>query len=427
MRILIALLLTLSVACPQPGVISEVAFDKDKGDFLYTYEVVNSEGPEEIILFGVYPLAPVYEVKSPKGWNLLINDGGRIVWTAGGEGIEPGKRICCFSFRSKYDLTFGYSEVKGEEAGFVEEVRVPGNEDVRVVVEVNPLIANLKLSRPTFFTLYIRTPPGLKGKEIDPESLFLQGAKPVAVRKVCDGTFMARFDPDHLLLSSRFTWNVYLWGRLRDGTPFLGIDSIVVEGDKNIRPLQGRRFKVNFRVSSSFELEADGKSCRVDISIPKEAHRALLKSLGDYRIYTEFPEVSCENLESYVGKRVAPWIAFGDINGDGREDAFLRVLTGKGRVKKVVELFLVSSADTYEVHSIWEEALVKDRPKFYGRPKEVLSPCKIGGVSGIWSMEILFGSDCIALSVGSHKELATFYYLYLNGRLERIEYAYEPP
>ncbi len=175
-------------------------------------------------------------------------------------------------------------------------------------------------------------------------------------------------------------------------------------------------------------LEVDLGGCSVYLSIPEEAHRDLVKSLGDYEIYTDFLGVTCEDLKAYTGKDLAPWAAFADINGDGRKDAFLRVLTGRGRVKKVVELFLVSSGNTFEVQKIWEEAKAGGKPKFYGRPKEVLSPCKIAGALGFWgwSVEILFKSDCIGLSLGSREEIATFYYIYLNGRIERVEHVYEP-
>ncbi len=422
------LILVFSASHSKPKVFYEVKFDETRGDYLYTYEVVNSERFEEIILFSLYPLAPVYEVKTPDGWSLLIKDGGRIVWTAKNKGVKPGESFCCFSLRSRYDGTLSYSEVRGEETLFIDEAWVPGNREAKVVVEANPLVVNLKQSRPRLLTLYIRIPPELKGKEIDPKSLFFQGAKPLMVRKVCEDTFMARFDLDYLLLSFHFTRDAYLWGKFRDGTPFLGFDWVLVEEDKEILPLRGSELRTTFKVSSSFSLVVNEKDCRVDLAIPEEAHRVLLKSFGNYEVYTEFPGVSCENLKAYTGKDLAPWVAFADINGDGRKDAFLRILTGNGRVKKVVELFLVSSGNTFEVQKIWEEAMAKGRPKFYGRPKEVLSPCKIAGALGSWgwSMKLLFKSDCISLSLGSKEELATFYYIYLNGRVERVEYVYEP-
>ena len=422
----VCLLLTVAFSHSYPEVRYEVIYDKTKEEYLYTYEIVNSECQEKIVLFSVYPLAPLYDVNSPEGWSVLVRNRGRIVWTADGEGVKPGESLCCFSFRSKYDRTLSYSEIRGERSGFIYEVLVPGNEEAKVAVEINPVMVNLRISKPRFLTLYIRIPPELKRKDIDLRSLFFQGAEPFMVRKLCDDVLVAKIDPDYLLLSSRFTSKVYLWGKFRDGTPFLGSDSVRVEEDRDIQPSEGRKLETYFRVSSDFSLKVDKKECRVDLTVPREAHRALTEHFGKYEIYTDFPVSICKNFSAYVRKNVAPWVALGDINGDGRRDAFLRILAGKGKVRKVVELFLVSSGDTYEVHRVWEEARLEGKPMFFGIPEKVLSPCGISGVSGTWGMEILLKSNCVALSLGFKKKYAIFYYIYLNGRVERIEYVYEP-
>ncbi len=426
LAVMVFILLIVSSSYSKVEVFSRVSFDKTKGDYVYTYGIEVTEDSEEIILFTLYPLAPIYQASGPDGWSVLLKDDARVVWIKNTKSVKHVKRLCCFTLRSKYDVTIGYSELRGENTVLIDEVRVPGNEKAEAYAEVNPVLINLELDKPSFLSLYIRMPPDLKGREIDPHSIFLQGARPFMLRKICDGTYLARFDPEYLLLSSYFTRNVYLWGRFRDGTPFLGKGWAVVAEDKKIRVTKGKRPRTGFRVGSDFSLYVDEKRCRIDLTLPAEAHRALIKSLGHYEVYTEFPGMTCENLKDYVGKSLAPWTAFVDLNGDGKKDVFLRVLAGRGRVKKIVELFLVSSGDAYEVHRVWEEVRMRGKPLFYGRPKEILSPCRMEGVSGTWSMKVYFRNDCLALSHGSIEELATFYYLYINGRIETLEYVYEP-
>lgn len=426
LAVMFFILLIVSSSYSKVEVLSRASFDKIKGDYIYTYEIEVTDDSEEIILFSLYPLAPVYQVSGPEGWSVLLWDEARVVWVKNTNSARNFRRLCCFTLRSKYDVTIGYSEVRGKETILIDDVRIPGNEKAQAYAEVNPVLINLELDKPSFLTLYIRMPPELRGREIDPHSVFFQGARPFMLRRICDGTYLARFDPEHLLLSPYFTHNVYLWGKFRDGTPFLGKGWAWVDGDMKIHLTTETRPKTGFRVASAFRLDVDEKRCMIDLTLPAEAHRTLLKSLGPYEVYTVFPGITCENLRKYVKKGLAPWAAFVDLNGDGKEDAFLRVLAGRGRVKKIMELFLISSGDIYEVHRVWEEVRMKGKPLFYGRPEEILSPCRMKGVSGTWSMKISFRSDCLALSLGSRKELATFYYLYLNGRIVRLEYVYEP-
>ena len=162
-------------------------------------------------------------------------------------------------------------------------------------------------------------------------------------------------------------------------------------------------------VGDTLRLDVDFEGCSVRLSIPRDVHRILLKEFGWYRVYTETePGFTCSRMRYHAGENFVPWAAVGDFNGDGKRDLFLRILSSGN---KVVDLFLVSKDETYELVRPGE-------PGPTGKLMGVLSPCRFEDRFRYGYLSFRFPFDCLRISPRPDYVMELF--IYANGALSRV-------
>ncbi len=252
-----------------------VDFDPDTQEYIYSYEVENlPDAEQKVVLFSIYPQGEVHDIRQPEGWAILIREEGRIVWDVSSEIsdqqwenalIAPGEKLCCFSFRSKFPPVEGKFDAMGDtpipRADDAEEIEAQIERDfgeghnvfadifmgdtlvpgpfLETRIRVVPRVINVNFTSRSKMEVHIEPPQGYRVEDIDPNSIIFQGTKPVKVITRNPKFLIAIFDRHDVkgwMVSERL--RVYLWGKLKDGTPFRGSDvvSVIDVPEKRTKP-----------------------------------------------------------------------------------------------------------------------------------------------------------------------------------------------
>ena len=247
-----------------------VDFDPDTQEYIYSYEVENlPDAEQKIDFFAVYPQAPIRDAKSPMNWVVLFMEDSVISWTPDisweESAIAPGEKLCCFSFRSKFPPVEGKFKAEGDtpipRADDAEEIEAQIERDfgeghnvfadtflgdtlvpgpfLETRIRVVPRVVNVNLTSRSKMEVHVEPPQGYRVEDIDPSSIIFQGTKPVKVIAKNPKFLIAIFDRHDVkgwMVSERL--KVYLWGKLKDGTPFRGSDvvSVIDVPEKKTKP-----------------------------------------------------------------------------------------------------------------------------------------------------------------------------------------------